>query len=50
MPLIAKWKDIRSSDVVALNDMMKKDVPAIYLAPTSDASTATQTGGQNHKN
>ena len=50
MPLIAKWKDIRSSDVVALNDMMKKDVPAIYLAPTGDASTATQTGGQNHKN
>jgi hypothetical protein len=33
-PLIAQWKQIESSDVVALNDMMQKqNVPAIYLAP-----------------
>ncbi len=47
-PLIAKWKDIKSSDAVALNDMMKKDVPAIYLAPATGEAKATQSGGENH--
>jgi photosystem II stability/assembly factor-like uncharacterized protein len=49
-PLIARWKDIRSSDLVALNDMMKKDVPAIYLAPATGAGKATQAAGESHKN
>ena len=49
-PLIARWKDIRSSDVVALNDRMKKDVPAIYLAPATGEAKATQAGGESHKN
>src|SRR5205823_3571525 len=35
-PLIAQWKQIMSTDVVALNQMMQKDnVPAIYLAPAT---------------
>jgi hypothetical protein len=45
-PLIAKWREIRSSDVMALNDMMKKDVPAIYLAPATGESKTAQTGGE----
>ena len=49
-PLIAKWKDIKASDVVALNDLMKKDVPAIFLAPGSGAAKAAQPGGENQRN
>jgi len=38
-PLIAQWKQIMSTDVVALNQMMQKDnVPAIYLAPATQAN------------
>lgn len=45
-PLIAQWKQIASTDVVALNDMMQKQsVPAIYLAP-SQASGDTKAAGQ----
>ena len=32
-PLIAKWKQIRSSDLVALNNLIQQNVPAIYLSP-----------------
>ena len=32
-PLIAKWKEIRSSDLVALNKSIQQNVPAIYLSP-----------------
>jgi hypothetical protein len=32
-PLIAKWKEIRSSDLVALNNLIQQNVPAIYLSP-----------------
>jgi hypothetical protein len=31
--LIAKWKEIRSSDLVALNNLIQQNVPAIYLSP-----------------
>jgi hypothetical protein len=45
-PLIAQWKQIESTDVVALNDMMQKQsVPAIYLAPAG-AQGQAKAGGQ----
>jgi photosystem II stability/assembly factor-like uncharacterized protein len=35
-PLIAQWKQMKSSDLVALNDMMKKEsVPVVYLTPAA---------------
>ena len=44
--LIAQWKQIRSTDLVALNEMMlKQSVPAIYLAP-SPVGTAASSAGQ----
>jgi photosystem II stability/assembly factor-like uncharacterized protein len=47
-PLIAQWKQISSTDVVALNQMMMKDnVPAIYLAPAGAEGAATKAAGQN---
>ena len=47
-PLIAQWKQIMSTDVVALNQMMQKDnVPAIYLAPaTQGDQDATKAAGE----
>ena len=46
-PLIAQWKQMTSTDVVALNDMMlKQGVPAIYVAPASGEAEA-KAGGQN---
>jgi hypothetical protein len=45
-PLIAEWKQIESTDVVALNDMMQKQsVPAIYLAPGNEGEA--KAGGQH---
>ena len=32
-PLIAKWKEIRSSDLVALNNLIQQNVSPIYLSP-----------------
>ena len=32
-PLIAKWKEMRSSDLAALNNQVQQSVPAIYLSP-----------------
>jgi uncharacterized protein YdcH (DUF465 family) len=32
-PLIAKWQEIRSSDLVTLNNLIQQNVPAIYLSP-----------------
>jgi photosystem II stability/assembly factor-like uncharacterized protein len=35
-PLIAQWKQMMSTDVTAMNEMMQKEnVPAIYLAPAA---------------
>ena len=46
-PLIAQWNQIRSTDVVALNEMMiKESVPAIYVAPLQE-QPATKAAGQN---
>jgi photosystem II stability/assembly factor-like uncharacterized protein len=47
-PLIAKWKAIRSGDLVALNEMMKKEsVPAVYLTPAEgEARTSKAAGSQ----
>ena len=50
-PLIAQWKQVMSTDVVALNDMMQKDnVPAIYLAPANseDQNGTKAAGEQQH--
>jgi len=33
VPLIARWKEIRSSDLAALNTQIQQNVPAIYLSP-----------------
>ncbi len=44
-PLITQWNQIRSSDVVALNEMMKSEsVPAIYIAPAGEQAAARATG------
>jgi hypothetical protein len=48
-PLIAQWQTIKSNDVVALNDLIKKDVPAIYLASPSTETKAAGGGGENDK-
>jgi photosystem II stability/assembly factor-like uncharacterized protein len=51
LPLIAQWRNIRSSDLAALNDMMKKEnVPAIYLASPTGEAKATPAARENHKN
>ena len=49
-PLIAKWKEIRSADLVALNDTMKKEgVPVIYLESPQDGNSATKAAGENNQ-
>jgi photosystem II stability/assembly factor-like uncharacterized protein len=48
-PLIAQWQTIKSNDVVALNDLIKKDVPAIYLASPPGETKAAGGGGENDK-
>jgi hypothetical protein len=46
-PLLAKWKEVRSTDLVALNDTMKKEnVPAIYISPGVNAATEVKAAGQ----
>jgi hypothetical protein len=39
-PLIAKWKEIRSSELVALSNQIQQNVPAIYLSPERTRSRA----------
>jgi photosystem II stability/assembly factor-like uncharacterized protein len=47
-PLVALWKQIMSTDVLALNEMMRKDnIPAIYIAPALGAGSSTKVAGQN---
>ena len=46
-PLLAQWKQIRSTDLVALNNEMKKEsVPAIYIAPLEDQSRGTKAAAE----
>ncbi len=46
-PLVAQWKQIMSTDLVALNEMMQKEsVPAIYVAPFPNEQAA-KAAGQN---
>jgi photosystem II stability/assembly factor-like uncharacterized protein len=48
-PLLAEWRSLRSGDLVALNDLMKKEsVPAIYLAPAQSEARATKAAGEAH--
>ncbi|HTA57571.1 MAG TPA: hypothetical protein VK805_05430 [Candidatus Baltobacteraceae bacterium] len=35
-PLIARWKEIRSTDLAALNTQVQQNVPAIYLSPAAN--------------
>jgi hypothetical protein len=49
-PLFAQWRSIKSSDLVALNDMMKQEsVPLIYLASPASEAKSTQAAGENQK-
>jgi photosystem II stability/assembly factor-like uncharacterized protein len=48
-PLIAQWKEIRSRDLVALNDMIKQNVPAIYLGSGENPARASKAPGGAHK-
>jgi len=46
-PLVAQWKQILSTDVVALNGMMQRDsVPAIYIAPMGSGEAGVKAAGQ----
>jgi hypothetical protein len=49
-PLLAQWKQLRSGDLVALNDMIKRDaVPVIYLGPGESTAESTKAGAaQKH--
>ena len=48
-PLIAQWKNIMSTDLVALNEMMRKEsVPAIYIAPSESEATASKAAGESN--
>jgi photosystem II stability/assembly factor-like uncharacterized protein len=49
-PLLAKWKELRSTDLVALNDVMRKEnVPAIYISPGVSAGQQVQAAGQTEQ-
>jgi photosystem II stability/assembly factor-like uncharacterized protein len=46
-PLVAEWKQVKSTDVTALNAMMlKENVPAIYLAPAGQGTMKAAGGGK----
>jgi len=47
-PLIAQWKQIMSSDLVALNDMIKKEsVPVIFVGPAGGGAQGTKAAGRS---
>jgi hypothetical protein len=49
-PLLAKWKEVRSTDLVALNDMVRKEnVPAIYLSPGTDTAPQVKAAGESQQ-
>jgi hypothetical protein len=49
-PLIAQWKQVMATDVVALNEaMQKQNVPVIYIAPNTGGEKATAAAGQNQR-
>ncbi|HZQ23717.1 MAG TPA: hypothetical protein VFA89_13075 [Terriglobales bacterium] len=46
-PLIAQWNQMRSKDLVALNDMVKKEsVPVIYIAPAGSQAESTKSAAE----
>jgi photosystem II stability/assembly factor-like uncharacterized protein len=50
-PLIAQWKNIMSTDLVALNDLIKKEsVPVIYIAPPGSEAGAAKAAGESSQN
>jgi len=49
-PLLAKWKQIRSTDLVALNDAMRKEnVPAIFISPGVATGQEIKAAGQTQR-
>jgi seryl-tRNA synthetase len=47
-PLLAQWKRMMSTNLVALNDLMRKEnVPVIYLAPEGNEARGTKAAGEN---
>jgi photosystem II stability/assembly factor-like uncharacterized protein/uncharacterized protein YdcH (DUF465 family) len=47
-PLVAQWKQIMSGDLVALNDMIRKDsVPVIYVAPAGVEAQGSKAAGES---
>jgi hypothetical protein len=49
-PLLAKWKQIRSTDLVALNDAMRKEnVPAIFISPGVTTGQEIKAAGQTQR-
>ncbi|HEY1271119.1 MAG TPA: hypothetical protein VGF08_04015 [Terriglobales bacterium] len=49
-PLLAKWREIRTGELTALNEMMKKEsVPVIYLAPPGSEAATSKAAGENIK-
>ena len=47
-PLEAQWKQIMSGDLVALNDMIRKDrVPVIYVAPGGVEAQGSKVAGES---
>jgi len=49
-PLIAQWKNIMSTDLAALNEMMRKEsVPAIYIAPPGTETGSTKAAGESNE-
>ncbi len=46
-PLVAQWKQMRSKDLVALNDLIKQDaVPVIYLGPGEGAAQGSKSAAE----
>lgn len=49
-PLLAEWKQLRSTDLVALNDLIKRnDVPVIYLGPGESTVQTTKAAAEQKR-
>ncbi len=49
-PLVAAWNQIKSGDLVALNDMMKREsVPVLYLASPGSPTPPAKAAGESER-
>jgi photosystem II stability/assembly factor-like uncharacterized protein len=49
-PLLAEWKQLRSTDLVALNELIKRnDVPVIYLGPGESTAAGSKSAAAQKK-